>query len=125
MFTSLALGLMLLCGFAPPAAPVSGDAFVYEVKAGDTPRSIGARFGLEPPALAADNGLAVHTRLKPGHVLLADNRHIVDGRLDDGIVVDVPQRMPYAVAGGRLVAAYLVAGGGPVGRRSPGPGPRP
>lgn len=114
MSTSLAaLALAFLGSAALPAVPVSGEAFVYEVKAADTLRSIGARFGLDPSTLAADNALAVHARLKPGQVLLVDNRHIVAERLDDGIVVNVPQRRLYVFAGGRLTAAYPVAVGRP------------
>ena len=60
------------------------------------------------------------TRLKPGSSLRVDNRHVVPDQLKDGIVIDMPQRMVFFVAGGVLAAAYPAALGQPLWRTPEG-----
>lgn len=112
------LGLLLACEagatvLAAPGRALIGSVQGYTVKAGDTLTRIGARFGTEPGLLLRENGLDETRPLKIGRVLRVDNRHIVPGVLDDGIVINLPQRMLYRMQGGQLQKAYPVGVGRP------------
>jgi L,D-transpeptidase ErfK/SrfK len=96
----------------------SGEAIAYEVTAGESIASLGARFGLEPRTLAADNGLSTGTVLEPGQRLVIDNRHVIADHPADGILINVPQRMLFVFVGDCLAGAYPVAVGRP-GWRTP------
>jgi len=102
------------------ANQLAGNEFVYAVKRGDTFVSIGSRYGVGPLVLAGANGLKISARLKPGQVLQIDNRHIVPHELDDGILINVPQRMLFLFRDGKLVSHYPVALGRPTWPTSTG-----
>src|SRR5579875_1529220 len=111
--------LALLVGHSTPEGrlPVS-DAIVgglqtYTAAKNDSLSTVGARFGIDVRTLAELNGLKPSARLKEGQKLHIDNRHIVLRALDDGIVINVPQRMLFYFESGKLIAAYPVG----VGRR--------
>lgn len=107
--------LALLCASAASADELhlarilSGGEFQYIVRTGDSLAAMGSRFGVEPSVLARANGLQTGERLQPGSSLRVDNRHVVPDQLEDGIVIDMPQRMVFFVAGGVLAAAYPAA----------------
>jgi L,D-transpeptidase ErfK/SrfK len=111
--------LLLLCASSPAAVPaqvgatLTGAIFTYTVLPGDSLTSIGARFGMEPRLLARVNALKSFANLKPGQVLEVDNRHIIPAVLEDGIVVNLPQRMLFRLEAGSLQAAYPIAAGRP------------
>jgi len=86
-----------------------GREFTYAVRAGESLTAIGARFGIGGDTLAAANKLASAARLKIGQRLSIDNRHIVPRSVDDGIVINIPQRMLYLLEKGRALRAYPVA----------------
>lgn len=67
--------------------------FFYTVQLGDTLTSIRARFGVAAGVLARVNGLQPSTRLKIGQELRVYNRHIVPPGLEDGILINLPQRL--------------------------------
>lgn len=90
---------------------IVGNESTYTVKAGDTLVSIGARKGIESATLAAMNGLKPKTALKPGQVLNIDNRHIVPADLDDGILINIPQRKVFLLADGRVEGNYPIGPG--------------
>jgi L,D-transpeptidase ErfK/SrfK len=99
----------------PISAHVTGAVQEYIVGTGDTLVRIGARFGVDPPVLAAANGLRTTVPLAIGRVLTIDNRHIVpevDSDLVE-IVVNVPQRMLFAFHEGVPVHAFPIAAGRP------------
>jgi len=104
-------------GFSrPPAEPASllvGREFDYTVQKADSLTGIGARYGISAKALAARNGIKLSTKLRPGQVLRADNRHIVPATLKEGILINLPQRLLFLFESGRLVAWYPVAVGQP------------
>lgn len=92
---------------------IVGRQFNYSVQRGDSLTGIGARLGVSAKALAAKNGIAPSAKLRPGQVLRVDNRHIVPVALEDGIVINLPQRLLFLFEGGRLAAWYPVAVGQP------------
>jgi len=118
--------LALLCASAASAnelrlaRTLSGGDIEYIVRKGDSLAAMGSRFGVEPAVLARANGLGTGERLEPGSSLRVDNRHVVPDQLEDGIVIDMPQRMVFFVVGGVLAAAYRAAMGQPSWRTPQG-----
>lgn len=97
-----------------PAALLVGREFDYTVEKGDSLSGIGARYAVSAKALASRNGIKLSTKLRPGQVLRIDNRHIVPATsLQDGILINLPQRLLFLFEAGRLVAWYPVAVGQP------------
>jgi L,D-transpeptidase ErfK/SrfK len=106
---------------ALPAAdlPLVGRQFHYTVKRGDTLAGIGARYAVSPQSLAARNALSRRRPLVPGQVLRVDNRHIVPRVLENGILINVPQRLLFYFEEGRLEGWYPVALGQPGSWQTP------
>jgi L,D-transpeptidase ErfK/SrfK len=96
-----------------------GEQFDYTVRRGDTLAGIGARFAVSPQSLAARNRLPVTRRLIAGKVLRVDNRHVVPRTLENGILINIPQRLLFYFVGGRLDAWYPVALGQPGSWQTP------
>ena len=94
---------------APVTTALTGSAFVYAVRAGDTLRTIGARFGASKSTLVR-LGPDRPGPLIDGEWLFIDNRHIavLDGRAQ--ISINAAQRMLY-LADGDAVHSYPVAVG--------------
>lgn len=121
-----ASGPALACG-APqpaPAAPsdpqqatlavaITGDVFVHEVARGEHLTAIGARYGTSVEELARANGVSPRAPLRVGQRLEVDNRHLAPAGLDDGVLINLPQRMLFHFEAGRLLGAWPVAVGRP------------
>src|SRR5574341_1128827 len=98
----------------PQGVPrIAGAEFEYLVGPGDTLVSIGSRFGIDPAALARINKLGSKARLITGQSLHVDGRHIVPYVLDEGLVINVPQRILFLFSEGNLVASYPLGLGRP------------
>jgi L,D-transpeptidase ErfK/SrfK len=69
---------------------------------------IGARFGVESKVLARRNGLPPTARLEAGQVLEVDNRHIVPVGTEDGVLINIPQRLLFYFEQGQLISWYPV-----------------
>lgn len=100
-------------GAAPSDLPITGGVRDYTVQPGDYLIRIGARFGLSATVLARENGLKQDARLKPGQILVIDNRHIVPETREAGLLINLPQRMLYHFHAGALATAYPVGLGRP------------
>lgn len=117
----LHLVVLLIAGQSPrspaqtlrPAGIVVGNAGTYRVKRGDSLSSVSARLGIPRSTLARANGLRADAWLRLGQKLLADNRHVVPALREDGILINVPQRVLFYFETGTLVAWYPVALGAP------------
>ncbi len=111
----IALAVTALCGSgqSPVTASgtIAGDRWIHVVSIGESWTTIGARAGIDPEVLARRNGLTVRTPLKPGDVLGIDNRHIVPDYEEDGLLINLPQRMLFHYWQGVLRARYPVAVG--------------
>jgi L,D-transpeptidase ErfK/SrfK len=92
---------------------VVGGQFQYSAQRGDSLTSIGARFGVDAPVLARANNLDPSARLKLGQALRIDNRHIVPRPAEDGILINLPQRMLFYFAAGEVAGHYPVGLGRP------------
>lgn len=104
----------------PLSRQVVGGAFEYTIRPGDFLIAIGARFGVPPRLLARQNAIPYDATIHPGRRLRIDNPHVVPSALDDGIVINIPQRMLFDFKAGRLVAAYPVGLGRPSWPTPPG-----
>jgi len=92
---------------------ITGGIFPYAPQRGDTLKSIGARFGISPSVLAEANRLESDQALQSGAELWVDNMHIVPEWREDGIVINLPQRMLFLFSQGKLVSAFPVGLGRP------------
>jgi L,D-transpeptidase ErfK/SrfK len=117
MFASISTlwgGLLLavLSGSLPAGLPIShsnlvvGGAYTYTSQVSDSLARVGARFGIDVPALAELNGLNPNAWLEVGQELLIENHHLVPTTLDDGIIINIPQRMLFHFKDGRLQSAF-------------------
>jgi len=97
----------------PLSSQVSGGDSEYIVQPGDYLIAIGARFGLPPTLLARDNAVPWAALIHPGQRFRIHNPHIVPATLDDGILINIPQRMLFHFSQGTLLAAYPVGLGKP------------
>jgi L,D-transpeptidase ErfK/SrfK len=116
LFACLLAGLSLSSqaeDVPPLAHSVVGGDSVYIVQPGDFLIAIGARFGMPPELLAKQNGIPYEAIIHPGKRLRIDNPHIVPATLDDGVLINIPQRMLFHFSHGKLTAAYPVGLGMP------------
>jgi len=123
LMTALARRLFacLLAGFSfaalanglPLSNQVAGGDSEYIVQPGDFLIAIGARFGLPPTLLARDNAVPYEALIHPGQRFRIHNPHIVPATHDDGILINIPQRMLFHFSQGTLLAAYPVGLGKP------------
>jgi L,D-transpeptidase ErfK/SrfK len=111
LFACILAGLSLpaLAGGLPPLAhSVTGGYTEYTIQSGDFLIAIGARFGVAATLLAQQNAIPYEAIIHPGQRLYIHNPHIVPATLDDGILINLPQRMLFHFSQGRLSAAYPV-----------------
>ena len=115
LIVSLAPALSWATDSPPPLSSIlSGSEFTYTAKRGDSLPRLGIRFGVNAQILARDNSLTGRQRLKAGQELRIDNRHIVpEAFVDDGIVINLPQRMLFHLREREVTDAYPVAVGKP------------
>jgi L,D-transpeptidase ErfK/SrfK len=92
----------------PVGHEISGDRFVYQISEDDTSDSIAARFG-EPELTLFPNG----SDPEAGDTITIDNRHVVASALDQGVVINVPQRMLFVFREGHLAGAWPITVGRP------------
>lgn len=95
------------------AGAMVGSRFTYAVRPGDSLTLIGAHFGIAPTVLARTNDIKYSDLIYPDQVLQIDNRHIVPEWLDNGILINLPQRMLYYFQSGHLLADFPVGLGRP------------
>ncbi len=121
---SLLRAFVLLCGLALLASPAGaqsvdgaaalvGGRTVYDVKAGDTGGSIGARFGVARATLIEMNQLTSPHTLVAGQLLLVDNIHIAVANPQVNLTINIAQRL-LVLLEGESARAYPIT----VGRRS-------
>ncbi len=114
---AVALASAALCGAGGQpitgCATIVGDRWIHVVSQGESWATIGARVGVDPEVLARRNETSVRTPLNPGDVLGIDNRHIVPAYEEDGLLINVPQRLLFHYSQGVARAYYPVAVGQP------------
>ncbi len=109
----LILMMIFAAGASAADGMLTGSVFEYAVQKGDSLTSIGAKFGESPKLIANSNGLKFNARLVPEMRLSIDNRHVVPTGMEDGILVNLPQRMLFHFVEGKMVFAAPVGLGKP------------
>lgn len=102
--------LFLLTGLSS-ASMIIGNDTVYTVKKGDTLELIGARTGVYWWMIAKDNNIDTKKHLRIGHELKINTRKIVPRAIDNGIIINVPDRTLYFFRNSRLVRSFPVGMG--------------
>lgn len=79
----------------------------------ETLAAIGARFGVDWQMLATENGLKQTRVLKPGEEIAINNLRIIPKTVEDGIIINVPDRMLYLFKNNELLTSFPVGLGLP------------
>lgn len=90
-----------------------GSASVYTVVKKDSLRLVAAKLGVSRQHLARLNNLDLKAPLKVGQKLKYNNRKIVPQRMQNGIVINIPDRTLYYFKQGKLAVSIPVALGVP------------
>lgn len=112
----IALILALLTPCVSYANMLIGEETVYTVKKGDSLIRIGARLGVDWRIIAKENSIDIKNILHPGELLKINTRKIVPMEMENGIVVNIPDRMLYFFKEGSLQKAFPVGLGMPLWR---------
>jgi L,D-transpeptidase ErfK/SrfK len=91
-----------------------GGEVVYKVKEGDTLQLIGAKLGVDWRNLLEENNIDDKQVLSIGQEIRTNTRKIVPKIINDGIIINIPDRMLYYFKNGTLQSAFPVG----LGRRS-------
>jgi L,D-transpeptidase ErfK/SrfK len=100
------------------AGTIIGGDMVYTIQKGDTLELVGARTGVYWWKIARDNNIDTKKRLQPGQELKVNTRKIVPMTIDNGIIINVPDRTLYSFKNSRLVRSFSVGMGLPTSKTS-------
>jgi L,D-transpeptidase ErfK/SrfK len=92
---------------------IIGGEDIYHVVKGDTIEIISSRLGLNQKRLIADNNIDIKKPLQIGQELKVNNRKIVPKIIEDGIIINIPDRTLYFFRKGKLQTAFPVGLGMP------------
>ncbi len=81
---------------------------LYRAEKGDSLQLVGARFGVDWRQIAALNHLKIDARLRKGEELRIVKSKIIPSGIDNGILINIPDRSLYYFENGRLIAYYPV-----------------
>lgn len=93
----------------PDSGLLVGSRGVYTVVKADTVRLVAAKLGVSRQHLRSMNGLDARAYLKVGQKLVYNNLKIIPRQMDDGIVINIPDRTLYYFRQGALVTSLPVA----------------
>ncbi|MDI6801660.1 MAG: L,D-transpeptidase family protein [Thermodesulfovibrionales bacterium] len=105
--------LLLLFPSISIADMIIGGEVVYHIVKGDNLELIGAKFGVTPKNIIKDNNLNIKKFLRIGQEIKINNRKIVPMTVDNGIIVNIPDRMLYFFKDSRIDMAFPVGLGMP------------
>ena len=86
-----------------------GGESVYTVRKGDTVELIGARLGVNWKQIVRENRLDPQKPLKKGTTLRVNTRRIVPLVVEDGIIINIPDRTLYYFKAGQIDTIFPVA----------------
>lgn len=90
-----------------------GGETVYHVVKGDSIALISAKFGVESAVIIKNNNIDTAKPLQIGQEIRINNRRIVPKVIDDGIIINIPDKMLYFFKNKRLEMAFPVGIGMP------------
>lgn len=94
--------LVILIPYRSEADMMIGGEVIYVVEKGDILELIGAKLGVDWRTMARENSIDTKKPLKIGQQLRVNTRKIVPKIVDDGIIINIPDRMLYFFQKGRL-----------------------
>lgn len=92
---------------------IIGGETVYKVKSGDSIERIGARFGVNWRNIVIENSLDVRKFLQIGQELKINTRKIVPRIIENGIIINIPDRTLYYFRNSALEKTFPVGLGKP------------
>ncbi|MBI4688619.1 MAG: L,D-transpeptidase family protein [Nitrospirae bacterium] len=95
---------------------IIGKETVYIIKKSDTLELIGAHAGVDWRDIAKRNAIDIKRPLRIGQELRLNTRKIVPKTIDNGIIINIPDRMLYFFKDNRLEKAFPVGAGMPLWR---------
>ncbi len=107
-FSLLAVTFFLLPVLSHANMLVGGDS-VYTVRKGDSMELIGSRLGISWKRIMRENRLDPQKPLKKGMTLRVNTRRIVPTVLDNGIIVNIPDKTLYFMKDGQVESLFPVA----------------
>jgi L,D-transpeptidase ErfK/SrfK len=113
MKNSFALVLFILIPSLSKADIIIGGEVIYKVVKGDTIGLISAKLGVSQKNIIQANNIDIKKPLSIGQELRVNNRRIVPKMVEDGIIINIPDRMLYFFKDSRLVRAFPVGLGMP------------
>ncbi|MFA5353732.1 MAG: L,D-transpeptidase family protein [Thermodesulfovibrionales bacterium] len=111
--TPILIILLLLIPSLAGADIIVGGDVSYSVVKGDSIELISARLGASSKALIRENGLNTKKPLPAGLEIRMNNRKIVPQTMENGIIVNVADRMLYFFRDGKLQRSFPVGLGIP------------
>lgn len=108
--------VLLLLIFIPSvyaADMVIGGDTLYRIVKGDSIELISARLGVNKKNIIKDNNIDIKKNLRIKQELKVNTRKIIPKTVDDGIIINIPDRMLYFFKEGRLKTAFPVGLGMP------------
>ncbi len=96
------LSFCLSGGIVCAADMIIGGETTYVVQKGDNLQLVGAKHGVFWKAIVIDNNLDIKQPLTVGTTLKLNTRRIVPQVIDDGIIINIPDRTLYLFKGGNL-----------------------
>lgn len=104
------LAAFLVSGFISSShASIIGGEILYTVEKDDTLERIAAKLGVSVKRIVDANALDPKKRLARGQVLKVYDRKIIPDPMDEGIIVNIPERRLYLFREKRLVETFPVA----------------
>lgn len=114
------LGLYLAIAFLLPSAVllyadegIIEKEITYTVVKGDYGGMIEGKLGLEWSHIASSNQIKYDALLEVGQKLNIKFRRIIPPRIDNGIIINIPDRTLYRFSDGKLKDYYFIAAGKP------------
>lgn len=104
----LALLIILMFSSTSYSGLIIGSEGVYSVKKGDTIELVGAKTGVNWWKIAKDNNMDLKKRLNGGQELKLNSRRIIPMSVENGIIINIPDRTLYYFKNGRLARTFPV-----------------
>ncbi len=92
---------------------VIGGDIVYRVVKGDSIEFIGAKLGVSWKNIVKDNDLDINKYIHPGQELVVNTRRIIPKTVDNGIIINIADKMLYYFKNNSLAMAFPVGLGMP------------
>lgn len=105
--------ISILFPLVSKADMIIGGETLYSLVKGDTIELISSKYGVEKKRIIKDNNLDPKKILKVGSTIRINTRKIVPKITDNGIIINIPDRMLYFFKDGNLETAFPVGLGMP------------